>query len=427
MIATPARITPPFSTMNTIRRIEPKHPLPVVRQNGLRVALYSHDTVGLGHLRRNLLIADSLAQSEMQASNLLIAGAHEANFFRLPDRSDLFTLPRWRKNLSGSYDSGKLAISQADLARLRSASICSALDVFGPELLIVDKVPQGIAGELLPALEMFKRSGRTKLVLGLRDILDAPHAVQHDWLTPDNLRTVDRLFDAVWIYGDQTVYDVHREYGLPNAIADKMTYTGYLDRATANRRENSPAMDWIDTLVEGKRLVACMVGGGEDGGPLAAIFSQAQFDDDTVAVLVTGPFMPRATKCDLMAHAAKIPNLHVIDFIHEADLLLKKADRVIAMGGYNTVSSLLALQKHALIVPRVTPRTEQLIRAERLAQLGLIDFLHPEQVTVDALNHWLTNSHPGPRPARDLLDMNGLSNVCRLSASLVGRSAAVAV
>ncbi len=427
MIAAETRTTPPFSTMNTFRRVESQHPLPVVRQGGLRVALYSHDTVGLGHLRRNLLIADSLARSEMQASNLLIAGAHEANFFRLPERSDLFTLPRWRKDDSGNYDSGKLAIPQSDFARLRSASICSALEVFGPELLIVDKVPQGIVGELLPALEMFKRSGRTKLVLGLRDILDAPHAVHQDWLTPGNLRTLDRLFDAVWIYGDRSVYDVQREYRLPDSIAGKMTYTGYLDRAAANRRENSPAIEWIDTLAEGKRLVACMVGGGEDGGPLAAIFSQVHFDDDTVAVLVTGPFMPRATKCNLMAHAAKIPNLHVIDFIHEADLLLKKADRVIAMGGYNTVSSLLALQKQALIVPRVTPRTEQLIRAERLAQLGLIDFLHPEQVTVEALNHWLANSHAGPQPARDLLDMDGLSNVCRLTANLVARSASVAV
>ncbi|MEA5547686.1 hypothetical protein VB816_22140, partial [Limnoraphis robusta CCNP1324] len=74
-----------------------------------------------------------------------------------------------------------------------------------------------------------------------------------------------------------------------------------------------------------------------------------------------------------------------------------------------------------------TPRTEQLIRAQHLARLGLIDFLHPDEVTAPALSKWIEASHTEPRPARALLDMDGLSNVCRLTANLLGRPASVAI
>jgi predicted glycosyltransferase len=51
------------------------------------------------------------------------------------------------------------------------------------------------------------------------------------------------------------------------------------------------------------------------------------------------------------------------------------------MGGYNTTVELLAARKSALIVPRVEPRVEQLIRAERLSDLGLVEMIHPNDLT----------------------------------------------
>ena len=49
------------------------------------------------------------------------------------------------------------------------------------------------------------------------------------------------------------------------------------------------------------------------------------------------------------------------------------------MGGYNTYCEILSFDKPALIVPRVQPREEQLIRARRAAELGLIEMLLPEE------------------------------------------------
>jgi predicted glycosyltransferase len=67
----------------------------------------------------------------------------------------------------------------------------------------------------------------------------------------------------------------------------------------------------------------------------------------------------------------------VLDESPEAMALIAGAERVVAMGGYNTTLEALSLRKPTLLVPRVRPRREQAIRAERLAALGLVDVLHP--------------------------------------------------
>jgi predicted glycosyltransferase len=61
--------------------------------------------------------------------------------------------------------------------------------------------------------------------------------------------------------------------------------------------------------------------------------------------------------------------------------LINAADVVVAMGGYNTVCEILTMRKRALLVPRVRPGQEQCIRAERMAALGLLRMLHPDQLT----------------------------------------------
>jgi predicted glycosyltransferase len=90
------------------------------------------------------------------------------------------------------------------------------------------------------------------------------------------------------------------------------------------------------------------------------------------------------------------------------------------MGGYNTVCEILSFEKPALIVPRVKPRREQLIRAERLQALGLVDVLHPDHLTPGALSAWLVRE---PRPverARDRIRLDGLPHLPRLLGEVLG-------
>jgi len=386
-----------------------------------RVALYSHDTMGLGHLRRNLLIAQSLAESPLQATSLLITGAHEANFFSLPQGADCITLPRLRKEQDGNYSSGQLAISIDELISLRAESISSALASFQPDVLVVDKVPAGAFGELLPALRSLARQSKTRCVLGIRDVLDDPETVRSECERADSFALIDDFFEEIWVYGDQRVYDPADEYGWPTSIASKIRFTGYLNQMTRlATTEPSNVSQSINLGEPEDKLIICTLGGGQDGYNLGKTFVEALPGKGHFGVLLAGPFMDPGLLRSLREAAEKCGNCLVLKFTPEADQLIQRADRVVAMGGYNTVCSVLSHQKNALIVPRVLPRQEQWIRAERLQQLGLIDVLHPSQLSGDALGSWIASDLSQPTNAASVIDFGGLHRVQQLCGSLMG-------
>jgi predicted glycosyltransferase len=386
-----------------------------------RVALYSHDTMGLGHMRRNLLLAQALQRSELKAIVLMIAGAREASLLTATAGVDCVALPSLRKDGGGQYHPRHLAVSLDELLALRARTAGAALEAFAPDVLIVDNVPRGALRELDPVLESLRARGRTRLVLGLRDVLDEPATLQGEWARAQNQDAVRSYYDAVWVYGDPAVYDPVHEYGFAPDVAAKVRYTGYLDQrarlAFARRRGKDPlaALGWSRD-----RLVLCLVGGGQDGADLAEAFVEADLPAGTNGLLVTGPCMPAAVRGRLVRHVASNPNRRVVSFVHEPTRLVRRADRVVAMGGYNTVYEVLSFEKPALIVPRVKPRREQLIRAERLQALGLVDVLHPTDLSPRALTAWLASECPPGRPARQRIDFNGLARVPLLLEELLG-------
>lgn len=387
-----------------------------------RVVFYSHDTMGLGHLRRNLILAQSLSESPLAATSLLVAGAHEANFFALPPRVGLLTLPRLAKDGTGNYASGHLNLSVEQLVKLRADSIRSALDAFAPHLIVVDKVPAGAFGEMLPALCRLRRRHGTKCVLGVRDVLDEPERVRSEW---DNAATQDalrNLHDEIWVYGDRRVYDPAREYEWPAEIAGKVRYTGYLDQTRRLRQSaggaNAPCVTPPATK---DKLVVCSLGGGQDGFELADAFIDGLPAEGYHGVLITGPYMPAEQMEQLRRRAMKRSHLQFVRFTPESDRLIQLADLVITMGGYNSVCSVLSFGKRALLSPRVVPRQEQLIRAERLNALGLIDLVHPDQLCAAAIRRWIVSEPSGDRPAAaEVISLDGLSRVDRYASELIG-------
>lgn len=395
--------------------------LDMPKRTNIRVALYSHDTMGLGHLRRNLVIASALADSSMNATSLLITGAHEANFFSLPPRADFLTLPRLHKNVLGGYSAGNLDISVNDLMALRADSIYSALVSFKPDLLIVDKVPYGAFGELVPAIRALRDRGNVKCVLGIRDVLDDPAVVQVETDNEMIQEAVDQFYDEIWIYGDQCVYDPIQEYNWPKSVAAKVRFTGYLDQS--QRLQSSSEQNIDKSLptnrIPSERLLVCTLGGGQDGFEVAQAFVESMPKTGAQGVLLTGPFMPKQEAKHINQIAAQRPNLTVREFSTEADLLVSRADSVVTMGGYNSVCSVLSYKKRALVVPRVAPRKEQLIRAERLSRLGLIDVLHPQHLAGNFMRDWLAETLVPPNRPIQAIDMNGLTRLEEYSSQLV--------
>lgn len=376
-----------------------------------RIALYSHDTMGLGHIRRNTLLAQTLIKPPLSADVLLISGIRESGAYPMPKGIDSITLPAYHKLPDGSYRSRSLDIDVERLIRLRAGAISATLSAFEPDLLIVDNVPRGAMDELTEPLEKL-RDSKTRIVLGLRDIIDTPDVVARQWNKHDSFRFVQEHFDAIWIYGDTRLYDTARAYGLDRIEGTRIVNVGYLD-PTARMLPPTPG------TARQKPYALCVLGGGQDGFSVAEAFAQAQLPRGWEGVIVTGSMMPAAARERLLALTASRPEIDVFDFVNEPLQLLRGAEAVVAMAGYNTTMEVLALNKRAMLVPRVTPRTEQWLRASRLAELGLVNCVHPDALSAETLSAWLAGSQTPPPPARRSLDFNGLQRVAEQAAELL--------
>lgn len=376
-----------------------------------RIALYSPGMVGLGHMRRNLLIAQALSAGAAPAATLLLAEAREASAFAMPPGVDCLTLPALRKDANGDCSPRHIDLPLPEVVAVRANALEAVLDAFGPDVLIVDHLPRGAAFELDAALQTLTERGHTRCVLGLRDVLGAPDFVRREWAQSRSLETIRAHYDAIWIYGDPAVYDAAREYAFPPDLLARTRYTGYLDHrvrlvyAMMNGTDPIPALGLPEP-----RVALCVVGGGQDGGPLAEAFVQAELPADTCGVVLTGPFMPPADRRRVYDRAARNPKMRVLEFLSEPALLLRRADRVVAMGGYNTIWEMMSFGAAALVVPRVGGSQEQWVRADRLRALGAVDVLAPDAATPRALSDWLARDRAAP-VLRDRIDFGGLARL----------------
>lgn len=384
----------------------------------LKVALYSHDTMGLGHMRRNLSIARALVDSDAGVNILMLTGGSIMKGFDMPHGVDCITLPGLYKEPDGNYRPRSLRLSLDELISIRAMTIRGALEAYQPDVFIVDNVPLGAHGEIKEVLEHLRHRGETRCVLGLRDILDDPDAVKKEWKQRANEECIDKYYDAVWIYGDQTFYDSAAEYGFSDHTTRKFHYTGYLNRCLppVTSANTCHAKETLD-LPPGETLL-CLAGGGQDGSAIARLVCEAKLPDEMNLVVLTGPFMPSAMRWKLCAHAAANTRFRVYEFHPEPMRLLARADRIISMGGYNAISEILSLGKKALIIPRVSPRREQLIRAERLEKMGLLDMVHPGKVKPESVTDWLVDDVAPPQCATELIDFDGLKRIPSLLKSV---------
>jgi len=391
-----------------------------------RIVLYSHDTLGYGHLRRNMLLAGALKKCGGAPDILLIAGMREAGAFEMPPGVDCVSLPAYSKDNKGEYAARDLSTGLDDLRKIRAATIRAAVQSFAPDLMIVDNVPRGAQYELDPTLKSLRKKRQTRIILGLRDVIDDPAATRREWLRQRNFEALKDFYSGVWIYGDPDIYDAAREYGIETALVPSIVYTGYLDQR--ERLGAEAAQEAYTGLVRGdpRPYVLCSVGGGRDGVALCNAFARAPMPSGHRGILITGSQMSVAHRRQIKVIAAARDDLKVIEFMREPIVLAARAAAIVGMGGYNTTSEMLSLGRPALIVPRKGPRQEQLLRAERMAGRGFLDMMHPDMLTPSGLGAWISDAVAQRAPRRNALDMTGLDRVRALADEMLDdRGAAI--
>ena len=144
----------------------------VERLDNARILIYSHDSFGLGHLRRCRAIAHAIVDRFKGVSVLILSGSPIIGSFDFLPRVDFVRIPGVVKLHNGEYQSLGLHIDLDQTMAIRAAIIKQTAESFRPDLFLVDKEPLGLKGEVLPTLNLLKARGTT-LVLGLRDIMSA--------------------------------------------------------------------------------------------------------------------------------------------------------------------------------------------------------------------------------------------------------------
>ncbi|MEW6218317.1 MAG: glycosyltransferase [Thermodesulfobacteriota bacterium] len=376
----------------------------MVRNGTYDILMYSHDTYGLGHIRRTMAIASQLIGPEVNI--LILTGSPIVGRFSFPEQIDFVRIPGMIKKTNEEYLPLSIKIHPQHALSIRKSIITATARTFRPHLFIVDKEPLGLKREVLPTLHWLKRCfPEARTILGLRDIMDDAATVRQDWEDKKVYSALADLYSEIWVYGNRELYDPIVEYGIPEAVARKMIFTGYIPRKT-------PENDAVRRLkrdqgvANGERLVVVTTGGGGDGfavmDTFLAMVEAAAGRLPFTSLLVTGPFMPRQERRDLAVRARRL-GVRILPFVRHMEGLLAAAELVVTMGGYNTICEILTQGKPSLIIPRETPRREQLLRAQALKRQGLVDFIPWGECTPATMKEKILRILADPEPFRQAM------------------------
>jgi len=384
----------------------------MARNSTYNILMYSHDTYGLGHIRRTMAIASHLLGPRINI--LILTGSPIAGRFSFAERIDFVRIPGMIKKTNDEYLPLSIKINARHALDIRKNIITATAKTFQPQLFIVDKEPLGLKKEVLPTLQWLRRCRpETRSILGLRDIMDDAETVKRDWREKKVYDHLENLYSEIWIYGIRDFYDPIVEYDISETISRKMHFTGYIPRKIPGKDAVNKVKKEIG-LKNSEKLVVVTTGGGGDGyrvmdtylGALESFAGIAPFK----SVLITGPFMPKQERRAVFKRARRL-GVRTYHFYRQMEKIFAAADIVVSMGGYNTLCEILGQGTISLVIPRETPRQEQIIRARAFARQNLVDYIPWGEFTSDLLRQKLFALLENPEPYHDAISRFRLTGI----------------
>lgn len=341
-----------------------------------KILIYSHDSFGLGHLRRCRAIAHSMVGHNANLSVLILSGSPIIGSFDFRTQVDFIRIPGVIKLRNGEYTSLSLSIDIEKTLEIRSSIIEHTAKIFEPDIFLVDKEPLGLRAEVRSTLKMLKSKG-TRVILGLRDVMDDPDDLADEWKRKGVFPALRDLYDEIWIYGLPQVYNPFTGLDIPEDVIRKTRFTGYL------RRHLPSSQNDVEPLPFGSDpFILVTPGGGGDGIELVDWVLKAYEAHEEPffpALIVLGPFMNAEHQHEFTERVGHLRNVKLIRFTPNIERLMDSATAIVGMGGYNIFCEILSFNKPTLLVPRVVPRREQSIRAGRAEEAGLLRVLPIDQ------------------------------------------------
>jgi predicted glycosyltransferase len=384
----------------------------MARNSTYNILMYSHDTYGLGHIRRTMAIASYLLGPRINI--LILTGSPIAGRFSFPEQIDFVRIPGMIKKTKDEYLPLSIKINARHALDIRKNIITATAKTFQPQLFIVDKEPLGLRKEVLPTLKWLQRCRpNTRAILGLRDIMDDAATVIKDWNEKGVYEVLESLYSEIWVYGDRQFYDPIVEYDISESISRKIHFTGYIPRKIPGKEAVRNIRKELG-VQQDEKLVVVTTGGGGDGynvmrnyvDMLESVSGSLPFK----SVLITGPFMPKKKRRKIFKRARKL-GVRTYHFYRQMETIFAAADLVVSMGGYNTLCEILSQGTLSLVIPRETPRKEQMIRAQAFKSQNLVDYIPWGDFTPEILQEKILALLEAPEQYREAIAQFRLTGI----------------
>ncbi|MBY0324460.1 MAG: glycosyl transferase [Reyranella sp.] len=349
-----------------------------------RVFFYVQHLLGIGHLRRAAVLARALADGGFDV--LLVSGGAPVEGLAL-DGVRFHQLPPLRAADESLRDLAQLDGNPVDDAfqGRRTEALLGLLHAEAPDAVLTEQFPFGrtrLRFELLPLLEAARGLPKRPLIAcSVRDVVRRARPERVD----EAVHLLDR-FDAVLIHGDSRLVPFERSFAGWERIKGRAYYTGYVSERDLAQGMQSAA---------GKDEVVVSVGGGAVGAPLlkAAIAARPKTALGTRTWrLLMGENLPAQDRAFAHEQGVVVEPARS-DFM----TLLRNATLSISQAGYNTTIETLCCADRAVLVPFATAReTEQMDRAQALAERGMVAVVPPDALSAQSLADAVGRALAGP-------------------------------
>ena len=383
----------------------------------LKILAYNSSSRGSGQFVRSLKIAKVVTEAFPDARCLILAG-NSCVKMHLPARTEVIVMPQIRKSPDNEYM--LLPLQPAGLTpqpsclteafAIRKRIIRSTLKEFDPDVFLVDCRAAGLNGELIEILWQISARSKCKTVLVLRDIIDDPQLVIRSWTNQGIYTLIDKAYDKLVVFGNESVFDVIESYQLSPARS-KVCYLGYLGSPGFSPCDLNPSKPG-----GALRHILITVGGGFDGGGIIQtvceyITRTSQQNQQLSFTVVLGANSTLSISDLFERYHDLSRNTQVYGHVSSLDCLIAKAHVVVSMCGYNTLIELIERRKKIIAIPRTHHGSEQIMRASLLSRVYDGMWVIPEnELTLESLEAEIEMALMAPGPTVQM-EMSGARNL----------------
>jgi predicted glycosyltransferase len=175
-------------------------------------------------------------------------------------------------------------------------------------------------------------------------------------------------------------------------------------------------------------MILVSIGGGRFGHELLdGIMDAAPILEQRIPhqiQIFTGPFFPQQKFAELTAKAVEYSNIRLARFTPNLLTYMRKAELSISMSGYNTSMNILTTGVRALLLAFTgNDDQEQRLRSQKLADMGIVDVLQPDELVRDLLADKIIHCLQ-KQPNRVRFDFNGVEKTASLLRKLAAEQQA---